>query len=188
MEAKVRENILSIIKKTLPLIKKDKILELKNLSNHTLHSASVFQDEYNISIAVLVYSLSKIFERTHYRDLKTWKTFYKYVITDLEKAQKALAKNDINEYKQAIRNLFSVINRLDPKLSRYIKEVIEKAKINKASRIHEHGISTERTAELLGISQWELMDYVGKTGISDTSYSITKNVKDRLKITRSLFK
>ena len=78
------------------------------------------------------------------------------------------------------------LTKLDPKLKIHIKEVFEKARINKASRLYEHGISAGRTADLLGISTWELMDYSGTTGLADKG--ITKDVKERIKIARELFK
>ena len=39
---------------------------------------------------------------------------------------------------------------------------MRKASINKASRIYEHGISLGKTAQLLGITQWELTEYTGQ--------------------------
>jgi len=80
------------------------------------------------------------------------------------------------------------MNKLDSKLSVYVEEVFDKAKINKGSRLHEHGLSLGRTAKILGVSEWELMDYVGKTGIADVKLNLTKNIGERLKFARSLFK
>ncbi|MEM2462826.1 MAG: hypothetical protein QXD71_01515, partial [Candidatus Pacearchaeota archaeon] len=63
-----------------------------------------------------------------------------------------------------------------------------KAAINKASRIYEHGISRAETARLLGITQWELAEYVGLTGIADTDLSITLPIEKRIKLAESLFR
>ena len=60
--------------------------------------------------------------------------------------------------------------------------------INKASRIYEHGISMQRTAELLGISEWELSEYAGRTGISDVNLSITMDIKTRIEKAMELFR
>ena len=68
-----------------------------------------------------------------------------------------------------------------------MQEVIEEAKIKKGYKLHEHGISLGRTAEILGISQWELMNYVGKTKISDVDI-VPTDVVQRLKLARGIFK
>jgi hypothetical protein len=188
MKEEVKKDILSILQGSYSAIKERNILQLQELSNHTLHDASIFQDEDSISIAVIIYSLSKIFERTRYQEYKNWNIFYKTVMENLEKAQEYLKKDYFNEYQECIKNILNVIDKLDEKFRRYINEVIEKARISKASRIYEHGISIGRTAKLLGISEWELMDYAGKTGISDIELSISKDIKQRIKFARGLFK
>ena len=63
MEGAVRNDALHIISKVIEILetKKQKhTMELKELSNNTIHNASVFQDECSVSIAVLIYALSKI--------------------------------------------------------------------------------------------------------------------------------
>lgn len=188
MQEEVRKDILSILKDSLVCIGENNILKLKELSNHTLHNATIYQDEYSTSIAVLIYSLSKIFERTRYTEYRTWPIFQKKVLETIKKSIDFLEKNNTESYDLAIQNLLLTIDKLEHKLSLHIKEVIEKAKINKASRIHEHGISIEKTASLLGISEWELMDYVGGTGIADVKFAVTKDALTRLKFARGLFR
>ena len=50
----------------------------------------------------------------------------------------------------------------------------------------EHGISLGQTAQLLGISQWELMKYIGHTKITE---GVTEkvSVRTRLKYVDELF-
>lgn len=188
MQKEVKKDILNILKKSIKLIKENNTTKLKELSNHTIHDASIFQDNYSTQTAVLIYALAKIYERTRYKQFKTWPLFNKTVKETIKKATISLEKDNLQDYEKSIQNLLSIINKLEHKLKNYIKEVIEKAKIHKASRIHEHGISVEKTASILGISEWELMDYIGSTGIPDMPHSVTKNVIDRIKYTRSIFK
>ena len=68
----------------------------------------------------------------------------------------------------------------------YIHEVINQAQIKKGCKLCEHGISIARASEVLGISQWELMHYIGKTTLID-QFSEPVNVTKRLKIARSMF-
>jgi len=184
----VKKDILDILKGSLKAIRKNDIIELKDLSNHTIHNASIFQDPHSVSTAVLMYSLSKIFERSRYRDYDDWNLFYDTCISDLQMAALALSKDKEKEYEKYITDLLKVMNKLDSKLRVYIEEVFDRAKISKGSRLHEHGLSLGRTAKILGVSEWELMDYTGKTGIADVKLSLSKNIDERLKLARSLFK
>ena len=44
----------------------------------------------------------------------------------------------------------------------------------------------QQTAEMLGISVFELAEYAGKTGIADVGLSITKDIKERVKIAEEI--
>ncbi len=188
MEEGVRSNLLEILKEVKQSLKPLDIINLRELSNHTLHDASILQEGNSIQVAVIVYSLSKIFERENYKSYKSWEYFYKNLLLYLGDAIKSLEKNDEKGYEKATKGLVYFIGKLEYKLRHYIVEVMEKARIHKASRIHEHGISLGRTAELLGISQYELMEYLGKTGIADINLNISMDIKKRIDFARSLFK
>ncbi|MDD5649497.1 MAG: hypothetical protein PHF86_03645 [Candidatus Nanoarchaeia archaeon] len=187
MEKEEYSNILRILQKAYNAILNRDTALLRELSNQTIHTSSISQNEDSLSISIIMYSFSKIFER-NYSEYKDWDKFYASIKDNLKKSIQALNKKDFVGYETIIKNIFTDIDSLDKKLRTYIQEVFEVAKIHKASRIHEHGISVGRTAQLLGVSEWELMDYVGKTGISDTPLSKTMDISVRIKVARNLFK
>ena len=45
----------------------------------------------------------------------------------------------------------------------------------------------EQTADLLGITMFELADYAGKTGIGDVPVSRTMDTKTRIKLAMDMF-
>ena len=53
--------------------------------------------------------------------------------------------------------------------------------------MHEHGISMGQVAESLGVSLWDIMDYVGKTRIID-KFEYRTDMKSKLEFTRGLFR
>jgi len=55
------ENIIRILEETKIALKKKDTLKLKQLSDQTNNTASLTQDSDNIAVAVIVYSLGKIF-------------------------------------------------------------------------------------------------------------------------------
>jgi len=181
------ENILDILKQTQKAINEGNSTIIKNLSNQTIHTASLTQDPDNIAVAVAIYSLGKIFEREDYRSLKGWRDFQKITSDALTKSIKDLESKDIERFGKDFEFLTKAINKISGRLRDYIEEVFKKARINKASRIYEHGISLEKTAKLLGISMFDLAEYTGKTGISDVEFSKTTEVKARIKWTKEMF-
>ncbi|MEK6952856.1 MAG: hypothetical protein AABX29_07620 [Nanoarchaeota archaeon] len=188
MEEEVKKDILDVLKKSLEAIKKEDIVNLRELSNHTLHDASIYQDDYSTTIAIIIYSLSKVFERVSYREYKSWSMFYKNILEFFDKAIKALEEDNIEDYEVIVHDMFNTIYDLEPKLRDYIINVFQGARIHKASRLHEHGVSVGRVAEILGLSEFEIMDYLGKTGIADVEFSITRDVRERIKFVRGIFK
>jgi hypothetical protein len=184
---KEEENFLRIINETKKAFENNNSAELKHLSDQTINTASLTQDSDNIAGAVIVYSLSKIIERQDYRTLPGWNNFYKKIIMFLDDSIRDLKNKDYEGFRKNIKKIRASIESLSGKLKKYIKEVFRNSEISKASRIHEHGISMEQTANLLGITMYELADYVGKTGISEVPENQTMNVKSRIKLVEDIF-
>jgi len=182
-----KDNLLNIISSVIKAIDEKDIFTIKEMSNRTVHSASIFQDPNSISIAVIVYSLAKIYEREKYSKYKDWKNFEKLVLVNLKDAFSNINANRTEEFSQNLKLILDSIKKLSGHLKRYIEDVFRKARINKASRLYEHGISVEQTAKLLGITVFELAEYAGKTGIADVDLSITMPEKERIKIAIDFF-
>ena len=180
-------NILRILEGTKKAIKHGDTSEMKSLSNQTINTASMTQDPDNIAVAVIVYSLSKILERRDYQSLKGWNTFHRIFVSAVERAIQDIKEGSEVKFRKEFEMINQSIERLSGKLKNYVEEVLRSAKINKASRIHEHGISLEQTARLLGVSQYELADYIGRTGISEVPESRTMDSKSRIKLAMELF-
>jgi len=187
MKESERKDIIKIIKEALVAINEKNIVQLRDISDHTLHNSSIFQDKHSTSIAVIIYSLAKIYQKNQYKAYKGWNEFNKKCISLLNQASEAITKANIKEYEHKIKQIYTLIDSLDSRLGRYITEVLNQAKIKKSSRIFEHGISAGRAAELLGISSWDLMNYLGKTKIIDAKPAPTKPIKERLAIARNIF-
>ncbi len=175
----VKQDIIRIIKEALGIIEKQDFFYLKRLSNHTIHNASIFQDEYSVSIAVIIYSLSKILERGKPKVEKI-KELMNHAVVFLQ-------KDDVESYKAIIKQIFKYIADVDSRLKLFIEEVVRQAEIKKSTKIYDHGISLGQAANILGISQWELMNYVGKTEFIDYNYKRPDAV-EKVKYTRELFK
>jgi hypothetical protein len=186
MEYVVRKDILSILRKAIQFTKKEEIPALDELSNHTIHDASIFQDKDSIKIAVIIYALSKIIHRSEGKT-DEWDKARKEVMTDLLEARFYLEKSQDDKYREVLKNVLDHIGKIDSNLKLYVDDVLDKAKIVKGSKLYEHGVSIERAAEILEVSQWELMSYLGKTKIIDAYKEGVLPVAKRLIYAKKIF-
>jgi hypothetical protein len=179
----IKKDIIAVLNDLIEILKvkeESDIIEIKQLSNHVIHNASVFQDEDSISIAILIYALSKIIER------KQKEVDYNKILNMLHLCILNLKNDNDDGFRKSIKDMFNLIRNMDKKLRLYIHEVINQAQIKKGCKLCEHGISVARASEVLGISQWELMHYIGKTTLID-QLSEPVNVSNRLRFVRGLF-
>ena len=174
-----KENIIRILEETKVALKEKDTLKLKQLSDQTNNTASRTQDADNIAVAVIVYSLGKILERGYAENLSVVIKEIDNVIRSVKKGGDLLNRN--------LKQLRAEIEKISPGMKKYIRDVFRKASINKASKIYGHGVSIENTAKLLGLSVWELANYVGQTGISEVPESKTLGVRERIKLVEEIF-
>jgi hypothetical protein len=183
-----KDNVLRILQETKVALKNNNSFRLKELSNQTIHTASITQDPDNIAVAVAVYSLSKIAERKEYQTFAGWKDFSRTINLAVENSIDSIKKNNDQDLKASLMLIQKAITKLSGKLKDYIQDVFRKAEINKASKIYEHGISMEKTASLLGITMFELASYAGQKPDGNISLSKTIEVKSRIKTAEDMFK
>jgi hypothetical protein len=181
-------NISRILKESKQAILVKDWMKLKNLSNQTIHSATIHQDPVNIVIAVLVYSFSKVLERESYQRMKEWDLFYKYILENWDLMINASQKNKKQELLNYAGEIRNYLNNMTGNLGEYIKDIFRKAEINKAFKLYEHGISSAQTAELLGISLWDLASYIGQSNIYETHVNNKISEKQRIKLIEDFFK
>ncbi len=162
----IKRDIMNLLKEALECLEKERIERLKNVSDHVIHNASIYQDPHSIMTAVIIYALAKILEREKVRlHHPNWENFLKNVKRRIRNAIECLKKNNMECFEREMKSIEIEIWMSEKHYKMYIDYVMEKAKIKKGSKIYEHGPSLEKTANLLGITVWELMEYVGKTNI-----------------------
>ncbi|PXY71410.1 hypothetical protein CXX78_00205 [Candidatus Parvarchaeota archaeon] len=182
------KHIIEILKTTQKALKQNNSSQLQELSNKTIHSASIYQHTDLVLIAILIYSLSKISMKREALKIKNYPLFVEKINLSIEKAIKELRKKDYENFLKYLKETREKITKITPNLEPYIKDVFKKASINKASKIYEHGISLEQTAKLLGVTQWELVDYIGQKQIADEPYNLSANIKRRAELALKFLK
>ena len=175
MNQQIKQDILAVLNKAISLINEEMYVSLSELSNHVIHNASIYQDHDSLSIAVLMYSLYKLFTKYSLKKHK--------VVSLLKKASSTLKEGKIKSFRTYISTLFKLIETIDKDFNNYVEQVEEKARIKKAVKIYDHGISLARVAEILNITQWELLNYLGN--IKPEPEKISRN--NKLKIAEKIF-
>ena len=178
MNENVKIDILRVLDSTINMIEKENVSGMKEISDHTIHNSSIFQDDDSIGVAVVIYTLAKIFEREKHID--------KNMIPIILKAKRKLMNEEFDGYRKQIKIFYEKIIKKDTQHKLYIQEVMSQAGVRKSSKIYDHGISLGQSAKILGVSQWELMDYLGQTKIAD-NFKEPMNLRRRLSIARKIF-
>ncbi len=181
LEKEECENATFVLEQTKEAIKINDALKLKELSNRTLHSSCFYQDAGSITASIIIYTLSKLIERQDNLKIKNWDKLIKRLNAILDLAILALQKNSSEAYAKYMLQARKTLEAMTPNLKLYIEEVLRKASINKASKLYEHGLSLSQTSQLLGITQWELAEYIGQRNITE-KHAETLPIKERAKI------
>lgn len=181
------DHLISILTNVKDGLKNKNSFLLNNLSNQTIHHASTHQEEGSITLAVLIYALSKLIERKDYEKISSWDRFSSKFIGNIDLTIMSLRTNNDEKYLKYLESLRKLITGMSVNIKPYIQEVLRKASINKASKIYEHGISRGRTAKILGITQWELSEYSGQKNMPDERYNQSMNVRRRAEMAMNFF-
>ena len=187
MEKEVRDDILAILKRTIEILKEREekdVLELKELSDHTVHDASIYQTIDTMEMAIVVYSLYKFLDRR----VPIPEKLYQQLQKELATAYDSLIINDLHTYNEHTQGLFEIIRKIDQSMPTYVQEVIDKARITKGNKLFEHGLTAKRAAEIMGVTEWELLSYIGKTTTIDKYKMGGISVKKRLGYAEELFR
>lgn len=178
------KHILDILAQAQQALKQQNALALKDISNQTVHCSSCFQDPGTTTMAVVIYALSKLVERQETLQMKRWPEATKKIQSYFALAQQAVQAEKETQFESYMQRIRTTLTSLSVNLKPYMQDLLQKASINKASKIYEHGISLGKTAQLLGISQWELSDYATQ---KDDPYQATINTRTRAETALEFF-
>ena len=187
-DKKEMQHIVSVLKETKIALKEANSLALQQLSDQTIHSATIQQHTDFITLAVLIYALNKLVAHRDKIKIKRWDALVLKLNSEIDKSIAELENRDVEEFARHLEHIKDLVIDFSPSAKQDIQEVLRKAAVNKATRIYEHGISLHQTANLLGITQWELADYVGQRNIFDNPLNVTIEVKKRAKMAEDFFK
>lgn len=181
-----REHVLNLLKKSKKAAQRGDVVLLKQLSDQTIHSVSIFQDEDNMLAAIVIYALAKLIERRDKYSHKDFEDYLRFYLHTLDDSISCLERKDCDHFRRHVADMIRKTAKLPLEFKDDVQYIFRKARINKASKVYEHGISMEKTARLLGISQWELAEYTGPTGSADLN-NRSMDIKKRVRKAMEMF-
>ena len=178
MHPNSKADILDVLVKARVFLEIRDFTKLKELSNNTIHDVGIYQSQSAMDTAIAIYAISKLLER---QGIKTG-----YMASLIHDAEHYLEMDKLDQYHDAMAKLLAHIRQLDIKFPMHVQEVLNEAKIRKGSKLFEHGISVAKSAQLFGVSRWDLLPYVGQMSVLEIKTHM--DLAKRLSFARSLFK
>ncbi len=173
-------HLVEVLSEIQSALEKSDSYALHQLSDQLIHMASIHQHTDIIAVGVITYSLHKLVTRKDKISPKEWNSFIKKFNNELQQAITSAKEQDPDEFARHLDHARGLLESSGGKrMSENVQEILKKASINKATKVYEHGISLARTAHLLGLTQWELLEYVGQRESHDSPYTATIDEKKR---------
>ena len=180
-------HVIDVLTRARYALEQEDTKKLRELSDRTIHSASVYQHTDYILVATIIYALSKIVERKDRINIKNWNPFVRDISNLLELATISLQRNKQKQFIKFLSKIKYRIENVSKDLKPFIEELLRKASINKASKIYEHGISLSKTTKLLGVTPWEMSEYVGEKENPHIKLNKTIDAKQRAQMAMEFF-
>lgn len=154
-------------------------MQFRKISADALTEAAVEGHREVILVALVDYALSKILSKIRYQELGD--KFFNDIRSNFESA-KGAKKEEIIAHLEEIENL---VVKMDSEQGNYSDNVIEKAKIKKASALYEKGMSLRQASQMTGADPVRVLDYIGGSKIHELEGFGTN--AERLRLAREVF-
>lgn len=182
MEEAIKKEILFDLSETIKILeaKDPNVLpQLEKLSDHAIEDVAVHKDLDLISVTVLIYSLYKVQQCLQGKDFQA-------ILRELKQARQLLQQNRLGQYNQSIKTIFQLIRKCNVKIQQHMQDVLDAARIKKGTLLVQKGLSIGQAAGLMGLSNWDLQAYAGKTTAFEQHDEAIPAMK-RMKIALALF-
>ena len=159
MNEEIRKEILYDLQQAIDILQvKDSkdIEELGKLSEHAIGDIALYKDLELVSVTVLLYSVYKIGASLGVKE-------YQSIVKELRIAYDSLHQGNLGRYNHAIQNLFAIVRKSNAKIKEHLDDVMQAARIKKGTALLQRGLSIGQAAGVMGLSNWDLQEYAGKT-------------------------
>jgi len=142
------------------------------------------QPTYNY--ALITYVLAKILSKPRYFRQGKGKELVSAVDKLLRDGEAAAKEADYATLLSTQGKMLSSMEKLDDEDRRFVKGILQKAKLKIASTLYAQGISLGNASEIAGADKRELLLYAGQTMMFDRLKE-KKSIEERMKELREIF-
>lgn len=166
-------------------LKRD-VMALRKITGGCIeHIAISFSKEFYL-LAQVSYVLSKLVTKPRY-----WKKENAEKVSEIKNRLRECAllaeRKEIARLNSSLQRLLVSFSELDKRDKRFIRKLVQKAKVKIAATIYAEGISLGSSSAMTGVGKQEILRYAGRTMIFDRVRT-KKGIFERLKKARKLFK
>jgi hypothetical protein len=185
-----KEDILAVLRDVQTTLNARNSTGLIDASNRLLHSLGIYEEPRALYVSIIGYALGKIVEKEYIKEehRQEFEDFAEGTESNLSAAIRFLEEDNIKKFDATIAAIISLISEFDTYFSRYVKDVLEFARLQKGAKVYEHGLSLSSVAKMLGISQWELMPKVGETAVHEHKALQKKSARERYEEVKKVMK
>ncbi len=182
MKESIRKEILYDLQRALAILKEREardLEELKQVSDHAIEDIAVQKDLELVSITVLLYSLYKIAPSISDKD-------YQAVWDELHNTYHSLKTYKLGQYNSSVKRLFEIVRKSNAKVQEHLQDVMQAARIKKGASLLQRGLSIGQAAGIMGLSNWDLQQYAGRT-VALTQHEEKLPAEKRMAVALKLF-
>jgi len=158
---------------------------LRSLSNSCLHELAVNEESSLLQPAILAYALAKVMEKQHFWRDRSQDDFFLSVSKKLREAEEQARAGDDAKATSTLTELIDMLEKLDVSEQRFVRSLLNRARVKSASTLYAQGFSLGRALEITGADKRDVVDYIGKTVMFDR-VGKTKTMQERLKALKKL--
>lgn len=178
--------IASALKALRKALKERDIAALRKLSGSTIRMAALENGEEIFYVSLAEYMLSKLITKGHYFREKGRQEFIEKVLGIIDAALVGLEGGRQDIYGRRIWQIITEMRQLESEEQRYVHGLETKSRTKLGSNLYAEGFSLSRAAEITGADKRDIMQFSGKTLMSDR-VGRTKLMKERVEHVRKLF-
>ncbi len=182
MKEAIKKEIILVLAQTINVLSKgdiDEAEELKKISDQAVEHVALHKDLDLISVTVLVYSVYKVIQSMRAED-------FQELLQQLTAAKTALQNLNFGVYNRSIRRCYEIVKSSNAEVKLHLQDIMQAARIKKGTALLERGLSIGQAAGLMGLSNWDLQQYAGKTTALEPDRQAVPAVK-RLQLAYKLF-
>ena len=159
---------------------------MRKINNRCVEETALRFQQPTYNYALITYVLAKILSKPRYFRQGRGKELVSAVDRLLRTCEGLAKTAEYDALVVAQGKILSSMEKLDEEDRRFVKGILQKAKLKIASTLYAQGISLGNASEIAGADKRELLLYAGQTMMFDRLHE-KKSMEERMKELRGIF-